>query len=354
MPLKLIDPEDPRFKGRSWLEIEEHLDALEREDLAELGIELPPGAAKRHMLSNEYEDAGLIPEKVVSMPWEEPVSWGDFVPKCTSKNWTHKDLKFEEGNGIVYLTLNAAERNNSLNDEVEAAFKDACYELQGRKDIRIVVLKAEGRMFCAGGDPKGFQDAAAMSDADNRKGAVEFAKFLYQFQTLPQFTICCAQGSAMGGGVGFVSICDMVIAVQSAFFVLSEVKLGVIPATISPYVVAKLGASNSNRYFCTAENISAMKAKEMGLVQEVVDKPEDFQGWIKTIAEKLTQCAPEAVHSSKKLVMNVANQPMSETLLAYTGSELARVRKTAEAADGMKAIQERRKPYWAENDIKPK
>jgi 1,4-dihydroxy-2-naphthoyl-CoA synthase len=268
MPLNLIDPEDPQFKGRSWLEIEDELDRREREDLAELGIELPPGMKKTQLLSSDVDgDVGLALPKEVSKPWEHPVGWGDLKPSCTSKNWKHKDVKLEIGDGIAYLTLNAPERKNSLNFDVQDAFQDACMELQTRKDIRVVVLKAEGSMFCSGGDPKWFQDCAKLPDEENNKGSMQFAKFLYMFQTLPQLTIAMVQGHAMGGGVGLASICDVVIAIKNAQFVLSEVRLGVIPATISPYVVAKIGVANAKRLFCTAENLKAEEARQMGLVQ---------------------------------------------------------------------------------------
>jgi methylglutaconyl-CoA hydratase len=260
---------------------------------------------------------------------------------------------FEVKKGVAYITMNRVAANNALNDSLSAGLFDAVHECRGRTDIRVVVLKANGKMFCAGGDPKSFQDAAAMSDADNKRGALEFAGFLYTFQTLPQFTVCLAQGSAMGGGVGLVSICDMCIAVKAAHFTLSEVKLGVIPATISPYVVGKIGVSNAKRLFCTAENCNADLAKSMGLVTDVVDSADAFPAKVKEICDKITMCAPAAVASAKKLVMNVANQPVSQELINYTSDELSRVKKTEEAKDGMKAVQNRTKPAWATAAIEP-
>lgn len=233
--------------------------------------------------------------KEVSKPWEHPVGWGDLKPSCTSKNWKHKDVKLEIGDGIAYLTLNAPERKNSLNFDVQDAFQDACMELHTRKDIRVVVLKAEGSMFCSGGDPKWFQDCAKLPDEENNKGSMQFAKFLYMFQTLPQLTIAMVQGHAMGGGVGLASICDVVIAIKNAQFVLSEVRLGVIPATISPYVVAKIGVANAKRLFCTAENLKAEEARQMGLVQYVCESEDEMKKKLVECCKGAAMCGPEAV-----------------------------------------------------------
>lgn len=274
-------------------------------------------------------------------------------PTCTAANWHHKDVNLEFGSGIAYITLNRPDANNALNDNISAALHDAAYELHQRRDVRVVVLRAEGKMFCAGGDPKSFADAAAMTDADNRKAAMSFMKFLYYFQCLPQFTIALVQGSAMGSGVGLLCVCDMVIAAKGARFTVSEVKLGTTAATIAPFLSRKVGIAHAKKMLCTAENVSAEAAKLMGLVTDVVDDDMDFSKYVENVCEKITLCAPLASARSKRLAQNVSLQPLTLKLLEYTGGELADIRIGEEAVKGMIAVQARAKPFWAETPIKP-
>merc|ERR1719329_1949282 len=263
-----------------------------------------------------------------------------------------------------------------MNDGVSQGLQDACAWLRTRPDIRIAVLRAEGRMFCAGGDPKSFQAAqagagaiagddagsmgappgphianAAQAIQGNKMSAHSFAKLLYEFAALPQFTICCAQGSAMGGGFGLLCICDMVVAVKQAFFVLSEVKLGVIPATISPHVIGKIGVANSKRLFCTAENCNMRLAQQMGLVQVIVEDASAFPAVIKDVATKLQMCGPEAVATTKDTMLKVMNQPITESMINWMAREHARVRQSDEAKEGMRAYEEQTKPKWVDSEI---
>jgi len=333
------------IKSSDWAEIESYLEKKEQELLKKDGIVVPAG----HLSGYKYSPVTKVVDK---QTWEvTPVP--NCSPKCSSANWSHTDVNFELGEGIAYITLNRPDANNALNDTISQGLHDACFELYHRKDIRIVVLRAEGKMFCAGGDPKSFADAAAMSDADNRKAAVSFMKFLYFFQSLPQFTIGLAQGSAMGSGIGLLAACDMVAAVTTARFTVSEVKLGTCPATIAPFVTRKIGPTNAKRMLCTAENISAPMAKQMGLITDVVDDEMDFSKYVENLCEKLTLCAPMASARSKKLVQNVSGRPLSVKLLEYTGGELADIRIGEEAIKGMVAVQAKTKPYWAETPIKP-
>merc|ERR1719379_1367440 len=152
------------------------------------------------------------------------------------------------------------------------------------------------------------------------------------------------QGHAMGGGVGLASICDVVIAIKNAQFVLSEVRLGVIPATISPYVVAKIGTTNAKRLFCTAESVKGQAAKDIGMVNEVVKTVAEGHALIKKICESITLCAPDAVSAAKRLVLGVAGQPLTETIQFFTAAELAKVTVGEEARVGMIAIQKKEPP----------
>lgn len=319
--------------------------AKEKEALAKLGIVLKD----EHMAGYKYTPFTKVAKKC---PWEVlPAPNGP--SKCTSTNWSHGDVNFEFGDGIAYITLNRPAANNALNDTLSQGLHDAAVELTSRPDVRVVVLRAEGKMFCAGGDPKSFADAQAMTDADNRKACLSFMKFLYLFQNLPQFTIGLSQGSAMGGGVGLLAACDMVIAVKAARFTVSETKLGTAPAAIAPFVAQKMGATNAKRMLCTAENLTADKCKAMGLINEVVETEADFSPMVADICEKVSLCAPKAVGKSKKLVMSVYKQPLNVQVANFTAEELAMIRIQEEAVKGMVAVQAKVKPYWAETPIKP-
>lgn len=328
-----------------WDEIERQLERKEAELLKKEGVEVP----QKHLDGYTYRPKARVQEK---HSWEVQPTPNCF-PKCSSGNWAHKEVKFEIGQGIAYITLNRPDANNALNEQVSQALHDAAYELHQRKDIRVVVLRAVGKMFCAGGDPKSFADAAAMGEADNRKAAISFMKFLYYFQCLPQFTLALVQGSAMGSGVGLICACDMVAATKAARFTVSEVKLGTTPATLAPFLSRKVGAAHATRMLCTAENVSAEAAKKMGLINDVVEEEGDFSKFVENICDKLTLCAPIATSRSKRLVQNVSLQPLTLKLLEYTGGELAGIRIGEEAINGMIAVQARTKPFWAETPIKP-
>lgn len=331
--------------SKNWLEVENYLDEKERELLAKEGIILPPD----HLKGYKYAPKTRISHK---HPWDVPAV-ANAVPRCRSANWIHKDVNFEIGMGIAYITMNRPDTNNGLSDSIVQALHDACCELHQRPDVRVVVLRAEGKMFCAGSDPKSFADAQAQSDSDNRKAVCSFMKFLYFFQSLPQFTIGLAQGSAMGGGLGLLAACDVAIAVKAARFTVSEVKLGACPATIAPFVTQKVGVTNAKRILCTAENLTADKCKDMGLLNFVVEEESDFSPIVADTCEKLTLCAPIAMSRSKKLAQNVTHQPVTVNLMEWTGSELGQIRVADEAQAGFAAVIAKTKPHWADTKIKP-
>ncbi|CAJ1378487.1 unnamed protein product [Effrenium voratum] len=358
--------------GKDWESIERELAAKEAELLEKEGAVLQG----EHLSGYRYVPTVKVVDKS---------SWDTFAvphvkPTCTSENWHHKDVLFEIGEGIAYLTLNRPDANNALNESISQALMDATCELHGRRDIRIVVLRAEGSMFCAGslsvavahvdfhkstcaplphcraesgGDPKHFFDALAMTERDDRKAVIGFMKFLFWFQSLPQFTVGLAQGSAMGSGIALLCVCDMVLAASRARFTCSEVKLGFCPAALAPSLTRKVGPAFAKRLLCMAENISAEQAKRMGLVSDVVEEESDFSDYMKEICEKVTLCAPTAAGRAKRLAQNVSLQPLTQKLLEYTGGELADIRIGEEAIKGMVAVQARTKPYWAETPIKP-
>lgn len=333
------------MKSASWTEIEKHLEEKEKELLKKENIIVPDN----HLDGYKYSVTTKIVDK---QSWEVlPMPTGN--PTCSSANWHHQDVNFEMGEGIAYLTLNSPKTNNALSANIQQALSDAAFELYNRKDIRMVILRAEGKLFCAGGDPKSFMEAGNKSDADARKDDIKFIKFLYTMQCLPQFTIGLAQGSAMGTGIGLLATCDIVVAVRSARFTVSEVKLGQCPAKIAPFVSRKVGIAYAKWLMCTADNFSADQAKHMGLITDVLDDEMDFSKYIESVCEKVTLCAPNAASRAKRLVQNVSQRPLTLKLMQYTGGELADIRIGEEAIKGMIAVQAKTKPYWAENPIKP-
>jgi len=328
-----------------WLEVEVQLAKKERELLVKSGVQL----SEDHLQGYKY-----MPEtKIVDKESWDVHPGPCFDPKCTAFNWSHTDVNFEIGEGIAYITLNRPQTNNVLNEAMVQGLNDACYELHRRQDIRIVVLRAEGKMFCAGGDTKAFSELAEMSAKDNRRSVANLVKLLYYIQCLPQFTIGLAQGSAAGSGLGLLAACDVVCAVSSARFVVSEVKLGTCAAAVVPILTGKVGQGYAKRIFCTAEHISCPMAKQMGLIDEIVDDELDFTKYVESICDKVTLCAPGAAARAKRLVQNVSGQPLSLKLLSYTGAELSDIRLSDEAVKGMAAVQAKTRPFWAERAIKP-
>eukprot|EP00658_Telonema_sp_P-2_P085026 TRINITY_DN9594_c0_g3_i1.p1 TRINITY_DN9594_c0_g3~~TRINITY_DN9594_c0_g3_i1.p1 ORF type:complete len:339 (-),score=92.44 TRINITY_DN9594_c0_g3_i1:214-1230(-) len=294
---------------------------------------------------NPNPNPNPTPSRIATAEPPSRVAVADF----TGSEW----VRFEIGTGVAQIILTKPEENNCMSAQMVESLASAFDTLYARTDIRIVFLTAEGRCFCAGGDPKGFQAAAQMTEQENMQSAVDFASFLHRVQCCPQFVVALVNGSCYGGGVGLVSVCDMVIATATARFTLSEVKLGVIPATISPYVIARIGVSNAKRLFCTAEAPLASVAKDYGLVNEVVESQAEFETWKRKLMDQMQCCAPNAVASAKALVMAVANRPINHELMMFTASELAKVRASKEAEAGMAALmaQPPSEPYWRTEQI---
>ena len=262
---------------------------------------------------------------------------------------------------VAVVTLNRPAAKNAMDDKLTQGMMLAVARAKCTPSLRVLFITGNGGMFCAGGDPKGFQAAKAAADAAKASGetgdnandasADAFANFLYDLNSLDCYVVALANGSAMGGGVGLLCCCDCVLARKTCYFALSEVKLGVIPATISPYVVAKIGPPNARRLFMTGETIPAEKALAMGLVQEVVTTPEELVKEAQKICDTLLLAAPGAVAAAKKLVMNVQYQPITKELQKYTANQLALVRATEESAGGMVAVQAGKKPPWASSPL---
>ncbi len=248
-------------------------------------------------------------------------------------------------NRVARITLTRPEVRNAFNDEVIQQLKAAFETVGARDDVRAVVLAAEGPAFCAGGDLNWMRRMADYTRDDNLADAEQLSAMLQAIYTCPKPTVARVQGDVFAGGVGLVSACDMVVSVDSATYCLSEVKLGLIPATISPYVVRAMGARAAHRYCLTAERFSAAEAHRIGLVHEVV-AAEALDATVDTLTKALCSAGPDAVRACKRLLHDVAERDINAQLMAHTVACIADIRASAEGREGVQSFLDKRKPNW--------
>jgi len=247
--------------------------------------------------------------------------------------------------GVATVTLNNPDKHNAFDDTIIANLTTIFNEIAQRSDIRVVILASTGKSFSAGADLGWMKRMASYSYEDNLTDANALANMLKALNFLPQPTIAKIQGAAFGGAVGLASCCDIVIAATKASFCLSEVKLGLIPATISPYVVNAMGLKASRRYFQTAERFFADKAQQLGLVDEIVALDKLDQS-VNNFTEILLANAPQAVRAAKQLAFDVAYQEINQALLTDTSERIATLRVSTEGQEGLSAFFEKRSPAW--------
>lgn len=247
--------------------------------------------------------------------------------------------------GIATITLNNPDKHNAFDDDIINLLTNIFNDVSKREDISVVVLASNGKNFSAGADLAWMKRMAGYSYEDNLKDANALAQMLKALNFLPQTTIAKVQGAAFGGAVGLASCCDIVIASTKASFCLSEVKLGLIPATISPYVVDAIGIKASRRYFQTAERFFSDKAQQLGLVDEIV-APEALSKEVDAMIKTLLANGTQARRQAKKLSQDVAFKPINETLLADTSERIAAIRVSEEGQEGLSAFFEKRSPNW--------
>jgi methylglutaconyl-CoA hydratase len=255
----------------------------------------------------------------------------------------HLELHFERG--VETVTLNRPDVRNAFNDEVIAELTAVLMEIGKRDEVRCVVLAGNGPAFCAGADLNWMKRISTYTREENIEDASGLARMLEVLWRLPQPTVARVQGDAYAGGVGLVAACDMAVAVDTANFCLSEVKLGLIPATISPYVIRAMGARASHRYFLTAERFSAAEALRIGFVHEVV-KAEELDAKVAGIAQALVQAGPQAVKACKKLLHDVAGHDITAGLVRRTVEGIADIRASDEGKEGIQSFLGKRKPNW--------
>jgi len=247
--------------------------------------------------------------------------------------------------GVSTVTLNRPEVRNAFNDEVIAELTAVFVEIGKREEVRCVVLAGNGPAFCAGADLNWMKRMATYTREQNVDDAAALARLLEVIWHCPKPTIARVHGDTYAGGTGLVAACDMAVAADTAFFCLSEVKLGLIPATISPYVIRAMGARAAHRYFLTAERFSAAEAQRIGFVHEVV-KADGLDAKVGEIANALVQAGPEAVKACKKLLHDVAGHEITAGLVRRTVEGIADIRASDEGREGVQSFLGKRKPNW--------
>jgi methylglutaconyl-CoA hydratase len=246
---------------------------------------------------------------------------------------------------IAIISLNRPEVHNAFDERMIADLTAALDVVAARPELRVVQLAAAGPSFSAGGDLDWMRRMASYSDEQNRADAERLARLLQKLATLPKPTIALVQGAAYGGGVGLIAACDIAIAVEGARFGLTEVKLGLVPAVISPYVIGAIGARWARRLFLTGERFDTDLALRIGLVHEVV-AADRLLVRATEIAAQLKEGAPLAQAEAKALVTHVAGEGADEYLIDHTSRLIARIRAAPEGRDGVASFLEKRKPAW--------
>jgi methylglutaconyl-CoA hydratase len=247
---------------------------------------------------------------------------------------------------IARITLTRPEVRNAFNDAVIQELKAAFETVGARDDVRAVVLAAEGPAFCAGADLNWMRRMADYTRDENVADAGQLAAMLKAIYECPKPTMAAVQGDVFAGGMGLVAACDMAVSVDSATYCLSEVKLGLIPATISPYVIRAMGARAAHRYFLTAERFSAQEAHRIGFVHELVNGPEALSAKVDELAQALCNASPAAVRAGKRLVLDVAEREINASLIAATVEGIADIRASEEGREGVQSFLQKRKPAW--------
>ena len=243
------------------------------------------------------------------------------------------------------VTLTRAEMRNAFNDEVIAELTRVFADLGQRDDVRAIVLAAEGPAFCAGADLNWMRRMADYSRDQNVADAGALAEMLRVIYTCPKPTVARVQGDVYAGGMGLVACCDIAVSVDTAHYCLSEVKLGLIPATIGPYVARAMGARAAHRYFLTAERFSAAEAHRIGFVHEVVPA-DQLDAQVDELVKALTSAGPAAVRACKQLVQDVAERGIDAALIDRTVQGIADIRASAEGKEGVQSFLQKRKPNW--------
>jgi methylglutaconyl-CoA hydratase len=250
-----------------------------------------------------------------------------------------------DARGVARLTLNRPDARNAMSQPLMRELAAAAKQLEDNRSVRVIVLTGAGEVFSAGGDLKGMHQQASNSREGRLADATEFATVLLELNHLAKPLIGRINGSAFGGGLGLISVCDIAVGLADSTFRLSEVTLGLIPATISPFVVAKIGVSNARRIMLNAWKLDGSAAAQLGLLDEVVRTMQELDEAVEREVAAALQCAPGAVAKAKELVRFVSTHDAQQNL-EYTATALADAWETAEIREGIDAFVHKRKPNW--------
>lgn len=256
-----------------------------------------------------------------------------------------KHLHLQVAHLVASVTLNRPDVRNAFNDEVITEITDVFNALGARDDVRCIVLAANGIAFCAGADLNWMRSMADYSYEQNLADAGRLAAMMRTVYECPKPTIARIQGDVYAGGTGLVAACDIAVSVDNANFCLSEVKLGLVPSTISPYVIRAMGARAAHRYFLTAERFSATEALRLGFVHEVV-VADALDAKVAELSKALVTAGPAAIKLCKKLIQDVAGHDVTPELVNMTITSIADVRVSPEGREGLQAFLSKRKPNW--------
>ncbi len=255
-------------------------------------------------------------------------------------------VEIESNGAVATLWMNRPDVHNAFNAQVIEDLTHALRLLGGDNGVRVVILAGRGKSFSAGADLNWMKASGEASREANLEGARRMAAMLRALAELPKPTIARVQGAALGGGMGLAAACDICVASTKASFATSEVKFGIIPSAISPYVLRAIGARQATRYFQTAERISAQRAYEIGLAHEAVED-DRLDATVDAIAATLIGGGPNAQAASKELIRDVADRPVDDALAELTARRIADLRSSPEAGEGLSAFLEKRPPFWS-------
>jgi methylglutaconyl-CoA hydratase len=247
---------------------------------------------------------------------------------------------------LAIVTLNRPDKHNAFDDVFIAELTHHLEAVNLRLDVRVVVISASGKSFSAGADLNWMKRVAAYSHAENERDAMGLAKLMKTLHGLSKPTIARVHGPAFGGGVGLVACCDMAVGTHEAAFCLSEVKLGLIPAVISPYVIAAIGQRAAHRYFLTAERFDAGEAFRLGLLSDIANSDDELDEKIEALINAVLVAGPDSIHEAKQLIDAVAERPIDDVLIADTAARIAKVRVGAEGQEGLQAFLQKRQAAW--------
>jgi methylglutaconyl-CoA hydratase len=258
----------------------------------------------------------------------------------------YQTILAERDGPIGRVWLNRPEVRNAFNAVMIGELRDALRALADDEAVRVIVISGRGTSFCAGADLAWMRDIVHFSKEQNMRESLDLAECLYDVYAVRKPTIARVNGPAIGGGTGFVCACDLAVASTEARFGLSEVKIGVVPAAISPYVLRRIGESRARQYFLTGERFDARRAQEIGLVNLAV-APAELDRKVEELVSSLLSSGPEALANAKELLTRVPGMDFAEAK-RYTAEMIAGLRMSAEAQEGMAAFLDKRKPKWSE------